>query len=387
MIVAGGGIGGLATALAAARTGISVQLLEQAAEFSEVGAGIQLGPNAVRVLQAMGVGPALAQVEARPSQLEVRNAVSAELLGTLPLGDTALSRYGADYLTVARADLQDLLLHAVQSHGTVQLHLNAQLNHVEQNTDAVHVRTANGLALQAHVLAGADGLWSHVRPYVCSASAPRVTGHLAYRAMVPQSQLPVHLRSQVVTAWMGPDFHAVQYPVRSGDWLNIVAIVQGSVNGDATGWDYQANAVDLRNHLKQAGGKLRELLFAVDAWRLWPLFDRPPMACAAEHFKARVALVGDAAHPMRPYLAQGAGMAIEDAAALAQCLSAHSGNVPVALQAFATSRWQRNARVQARAIRNGEIFHLQGPMRWGRDTALKVLGQRLLDVPWLYAGP
>jgi salicylate hydroxylase len=364
-----------------------VQLLEQAAEFSEVGAGIQLGPNAVRVLQAMGVGPALAQVAARPSQLEVRNAVSAELLGTLPLGDTALSRYRADYLTVARADLQDLILQAVQSHGTVQLHLNAQLNHVEQNTDAVHVKAANGLALRADLLVGADGLWSRVRPHVCGANAPRVTGHLAYRAMVPQSQLPVHLRSQVVTAWMGPDFHAVQYPVRGGDWLNIVAIVHGRVNGDATGWDYQANAADLRGHLKRAGGKLRELLFAVDAWRLWPLFDRPPMASAAEHARGRVALVGDAAHPMRPYLAQGAGMAIEDAAALAQCLSAHGGNVPVALQAFATSRWQRNAHVQARAILNGEIFHLQGPMRWGRDTALKVLGQGLLDVPWLYAGP
>jgi salicylate hydroxylase len=387
MIVAGGGIGGLATALSAARAGMSVQLLEQAAEFSEVGAGIQLGPNAVRVLQSMGVGPALAQVSARPLRLEVRNAVSAELLGVLPLGDTALSRYGADYLTVARADLQDLLLRAAQAHSNVKLHLNALLNHVEQYADAVHVRTTSGLALQGNVLAGADGLWSRVRPYVSGSSAPRVTGHLAYRAMVPQNQLPQHLRSQLVTAWMGPDFHAVQYPVRGGDWLNMVVIVHGRVNGDATGWDYQANAADLRGHLKGAGGTLRELLFAVDAWRLWPLFDRPPMASAAEHSRGHIALVGDAAHPMRPYLAQGAGMAIEDAAALAQCLSSHAGNVLVALQAFATSRWQRNARVQARAIRNGEIFHLQGPMRWGRDVVLKVLGRRLLDVPWLYFGP
>lgn len=387
LLIAGGGIGGLATALACARAGCAVRLLEQAVEFSEVGAGIQLGPNAVRVLQALGVGPALAQVAARPARLEVRNALSADLLGTLPLGDAALQRYGAGYLTVARADLQNVLLGAVQAHGGVALQLNAALHTVTQDDLAVQVQTSRGEALQAQALIGADGLWSRVRHAVCGGTPPRVTGHLAYRAMVPQSQLPVHLRSQVVTAWMGPDFHAVQYPVRGGEWLNVVAIVHGSMRGDSTGWDYQANAADLRSRLHNAGGNLRELLLAIDAWRLWPLFDRPPMASGAEHARGRIALMGDAAHPMRPYLAQGAGMAIEDAAALANSLSANAGDVPHALQAFAAQRWQRNARVQARAIRNGEIFHWQGPMRVGRDLALRALGKHLLDVPWLYSGP
>ena len=399
VLVAGGGIGGLATALACARAGCQVSLLEQATAFSEVGAGIQLGPNAVRVLQSLGVGPALAHVAARPSRLEVRNALSADVLGTLPLGDVALSRYGADYFTVARADLQDLLLRAVRAHEGVALHLQTALQAVEQDANGVRVHTAQSDAphaqasidatatMEAHALIGADGLWSRVRHAVCGDAPPRVTGHLAYRAMVPQNQLPAHLRSQLVTAWMGPDFHAVQYPVRGGEWLNVVVIVHGSVRGDHTGWDYQANAADLRGRLHNAAAPLRELLLAIDAWRLWPLFDRPPMASAAEHVRGRVALIGDAAHPMRPYLAQGAGMAIEDAAALAASLSAHPGDVPTALQVFAAQRWQRNARVQARAIRNGEIFHLQGPMRWGRDMALRALGKHLLDVPWLYAGP
>jgi salicylate hydroxylase len=266
------------------------------------------------------------------------------------------------------------------------LYVSTALKQVEHDADGVRVHAANDLTLDAQLLVGADGLWSRVRPYVCGETPPRATGHLAYRAMVPQSQLPAHLRSQVVTAWMGPDFHAVQYPVRSGEWLNVVAIVHGAIKGDNIGWDYQANAADLRGRLHKAGGNLRELLLSIDAWRLWPLFDRPPMAAASEHARGRIALVGDAAHPMRPYLAQGAGMAIEDAVALADCLASIADDVPLAFQKFAAMRWQRNARVQARAIRNGEIFHMHGPMRVGRDLALKALGSRLLDVPWLYGG-
>jgi salicylate hydroxylase len=216
--------------------------------------------------------------------------------------------------------------------------------------------------------------------------APRVTGHLAFRAMLPQAQLPAALRSQVVTAWMGPDFHGVHYPVRGGEWLNVVCIVHGRVAGDPQSWDHSANAQELRSRMALARGPLQELIHAIDQWRLWPLTDRPPMASAAEHAKGRIALLGDAAHPMRPYLAQGAGMAIEDAAALATCLADAPGQIPRALARYADMRWQRNARVQARAIRNGEIYHFKGVRQLGRDLALKLLGARLMDVPWLYSG-
>lgn len=383
IVIVGGGIGGLASALAAARAGLSVRLLEQAQAFGEVGAGIQLGPNVVRVLQGWGLGDALARVAAFPAQLEVRNALSAETLGVLPLGERAVARYGAPYATVARADLHALLLQAVQAH-PVALQLATTLARVQQDADAVHLQTAAGDSLTTPLLVGADGLWSRVRQTLMPHAQPRSTGHLAFRAMVRQDSLPAPLRSQVVTAWLGPKFHAVQYPVRGGEWLNVVAIVQGHVEGDPQSWDHSANATELRARLANAQAPLLDLIYALDDWRLWPLYDRPPMASAAEQAQGRIALLGDAAHPMRPYLAQGAGMAIEDAQQLVASLLAQPAHVPAALAHYAQTRWQRNARVQARAIRNGQIFHLRGPARQGRDASLRLLGARLLDVPWLY---
>jgi salicylate hydroxylase len=195
------------------------------------------------------------------------------------------------------------------------------------------------------------------------------------------------LRSQEITAWLGPRLHVVQYPVRSGEWLNVVVIVQGKVQGDLQDWDHRSNAEDLQKTLVSACAPLQALTEAIPEWRLWALCDRQPMGSAAEHAQGRVCLIGDAAHPMRPYLAQGAGMAIEDAAELGQSLSRvkdGAAEVVQALSQFAQRRWQRNARVQARAIRNGDIFHLSGPAAWARDASMKLLGERLLDVPWLY---
>jgi salicylate hydroxylase len=388
MVISGGGIGGLAAALTCARAGWQVDLLEQSPVFGEVGAGIQLGPNVVKVLEAMGLRDALRRVAAFPSHLEVRNAITTERLGVLPLGATAVQRYGAPYVTIARADMHTLLLEAVRATGGVGLHLDSRVIGITQNAQGVRVDTVQDQTFDAPLLLGADGLWSMVRKHVVEDdAAARVTGHLAFRAMLPQSALPASLRTQVVTAWMGPDFHAVHYPVRSGEWLNVVCIVHGKVSGDPQSWDHSANAHELRSRMSQARGPLRDLIYAIDQWRLWPLTDRQPMASAAEHAKGRIALLGDAAHPMRPYLAQGAGMAIEDAAALATCLGETPDQVPEALTRYANMRWQRNARVQARAIRNGEIYHLKGVQQVGRDIALKLLGARLMDVPWLYKGP
>ena len=383
MVIVGGGIGGLAAALAAARAGRAVQLLEQAGAFAEIGAGVQLGPNAVRVLEGWGLIDALRSVAAFPERLEVRNALSAQTLGVLPLGERTVARYGAAHATVARSDLHGLLLQAVQGHG-VPLQLNVVLTEVSQTIEGVQLRTASGQTLATPLLIGADGLWSRVRQHLLHDSPPRATGHLAFRAMVKQSALPALVRSQVVTAWLGPKFHVVQYPVRGGEWLNVVVIVQGHTPGDPTSWDHSANAQELRARLADAQAPLLDLIHAIDEWRLWPLYDRAPMASAREQAQGRIALLGDAAHPMRPYLAQGAGMAIEDAQQLAASLQAHADDVPAALAHYGYMRWQRNARVQARAIRNGEIFHLRGPMRLGRDVALKLLGARLLDMPWLY---
>ncbi len=385
ILVAGGGIGGLAAAYALAHKGAQVTLLEQSSEFGEVGAGIQLGPNVVRILEAWGLGEALRGVAAFPECLRVRNAMNGAVLGELPMGQAMVQRYGASYVTIARADMHGLLLDAVRRQGKVHLRLSSEVSRVDQDEQTVRVQTLTQ-NFHAPMLVGADGVWSRLRKEVVDDGAPRVTGHLAFRALVPQADLPEKLRSKVVTAWLGRDFHVVQYPVRRGEWLNVVAIVHGHVYGDPKHWDHSANAAELRTRLAGATKALRDLVHAIPNWRLWALSDRPPMRSASEHARGRIALLGDAAHPMRPYLAQGAGMAIEDADTLARVLDANPDDVPAALQSYANLRWQRNARVQARAIRNGEIFHLRGPMQVGRDLSLRLLGEKLLDVPWLYRG-
>jgi salicylate hydroxylase len=188
---------------------------------------------------------------------------------------------------------------------------------------------------------------------------------------------------------MGPRLHVVHYPVRSGQWLNLVAIVHGEKPHqaqEAQAWDQVGHTQALMQAMGSVGRDLQERLASVPAWRQWALHDRAPVMAAREMVQGRVALLGDAAHPMRPFLAQGAGMAIEDALALGQCLSAETGNVAERLQAYAEQRWARNARVQARAIRNGRIFHATGLVAWGRNRSMRLMGERVMDVPWLYGG-
>ena len=389
VLVAGGGIGGLAAALAISRSGQDVRLFERACAFSEVGAGIQLGPNVVRVLHHWGLAEALASVAAFPDQLEVRSASSGQVLGRLRLGEAMAQRYGAPYACVHRADLHGLLLNAVKQNTSVILHLDRPLQDFTQTPQAVTVQTGDGLSVEGDALVGADGLWSTVRQQLLGDGPPRRSGHLAYRALVAQSALPERLRSRIVTVWLGPRMHVVQYPVRGGEWLNVVAIVQGDTGTQGDGWDHRANAADLAAALAGSDGALQDLVGAISAWRLWPVCEREPMQGAYQHALGRVALLGDAAHPMRPYLAQGAGMAIEDAAALGQVLQLaqdRAFDIPTLLQRYALNRWQRNAKVQARATRNGEIFHVEGVVRWGRDVAMRLLGEKLLDMPWLYGG-
>ena len=226
-LIIGGGIGGLAAALACSRVGAPVELFERSAAFTEVGAGIQLGPNVVNVLHGWGLKEALAGVAAFPQRLQVRSAMSGTELGGLRLGEAAVARYGSPYATVHRADLHGLLLAALKPHGGVQLHVGSEVERFAQHDEGVALHTVDGREARGELLVGADGLWSQVRQQLLNDGAPRATGHLAYRAMVRQSSLPERLRSQQITAWLGPKLHMVQYPVRGGDWLNVVAVVHG----------------------------------------------------------------------------------------------------------------------------------------------------------------
>jgi salicylate hydroxylase len=387
IVIAGGGIGGLAAALRCAAPEVAVHVVERAKAFSEVGAGIQIGPNVTRILKAWGLDTAVQSVAAFPDFLRVRQARSGAQIGQLRLGATAVARYGAPYVTVHRADLHEVLLQAVQGQARAHLILNQDVTGFAQHTDGVLVQLSNGEPMMAKALVGADGLWSQVRAQLLGDGAPHFTGHLAYRALLLQSELPAALRTQDVTVWWGPRLHVVQYPVRRGELLNLVAIVHGPAPSDTAPWDHAANAADLAHALGDVCSDLKALVEAAPAWRLWALCDREPMRGADQQAQGAVALLGDAAHPMRPYMAQGAGMAIEDADALGRCLALPGDDVPTKLAHFAQLRWQRNARVQHKAIRNGQIFHAQGLLGWGRDTSMRLLGEGLIDVPWLYGGP
>lgn len=391
LLIAGGGIGGLAAALASARAGWGVRLFERAPEFSEVGAGIQLGPNVMRILRDWGLEQELGDVVALPDKLVVRNAVSGAEVGALELGARCMARYGAPYATIHRADLHRLLCRAVFNEAEVVVRLDQTVKSFTDSGSAVTLTTQAGQQIEGDALVGADGVWSGVRQQLLDDGLPEVTGHLAYRTMLNQSALPPTLRSNQVTVWLGPRLHVVQYPVRQSQWMNVVAIVHGQPPVHPDNWDHSANAGDLARATGAMCQPLRDLLAAVPSatinaypWRLWALAGRAPVSSADQMARGCVALLGDSAHPMRPYLAQGAGMAIEDAAELGRSLSMDAVDVPTRLKRYAMARWQRVARVQARSTRNGQIFHSTGLMRVGRDASIRLLGERVLDVPWLY---
>jgi salicylate hydroxylase len=367
-------------------------VLERAATFSEVGAGIQMGPNVTRTLHAWGLAEDLKAIGFAPRKLEAKDTQTGQVIGSLPLGQRSLDTYGAPYVTVHRADLHRVLLQKLMRSGLAQLHLDSEVEAVQQAADGIQI---SGTSLPASLtefsqfsaMVGADGLWSATRQFVVPRTTPRVTGLLAYRALLPMQFLPEKLRLQDVNVWLGPRLHAVLYPVQCGECLNLVVVVQGQPPANLDDWDHAGHKEELDRAMGPIHADLRDMLAAVPAWRLWPLCDRPPLQGPHEMAKGRIALLGDAAHPMRPFLAQGAGMAIEDAAALARSWARADLPVEDRLQMYAQARWARNAQVQQRSIRNGQIFHLQGPLRWGRNVAMKLMGESLMDVPWLYAGP
>ena len=386
VLIAGGGIGGLAAAIACSRAGARVRLYERSPEATELGAGIQLGPNAVRVLRGWGLGASLEAAAARPRAVTIRDAATGVQLAAMALDDFE-ARYGAPYLTIRRTDLHRLLLDAVQT-GPVRLSTGqTALGFVEQADGTVHLRLSPGPSVEGDALVAADGLWSSLRAQWPGALPVRATGHLAYRALIRRESLPSQLKWDEVTAWLGTGLHVVHYPVQKGDMLNVVVLVEGSLPGEPGHWDHAAPAGAVEAALAGMAPLLPELARAAEGWGLWALCDRRPLQSADEMVRGRVALLGDAAHPMLPYLAQGAGMALEDACELEKVLRLSGIDMPLRLRRYALNRWQRNARVQARSRRNARIFHASGPLRWGRDASLALLGPRLLDMPWLYGGP
>ena len=394
ILLVGGGIGGLATALALGQGGVATHLFEQSPAFTEVGAGIGLGPNALRRLQTWRVWDALQAKGFVPSQLEVMDAQGGRQLGCLPMAKAFEQRYGAPYLTIHRADLHQVLLDAVNAQGLSVLHLGHRLQ--DGQTDASCVNTQwlapDGQAVwqESQALVGVDGISSKVRELAWPSQQLQASGHWAYRTLLPRHVLPAAWRSDAMGLWMGPRLHLVHYPVRGGEWLNVVVLVEATDAAQTPGWDSHRSATqtadDLNLALKGCCSCLQDLVRMSESWRAWALFDRHPVQSADDMVRGRLALLGDAAHPMLPYLAQGAGMAIEDADTLAQCWVQAGLSVEQRLQAYAQARWQRVAKVQARARRNARLFHASGVLAWGRDAAMRWGGAAVMDMPWLYGG-
>lgn len=383
ILIAGAGIGGLATALACAQRGCQVTVLEATREFGEVGAGIQLGPNAMKVLAALGLEQKVLQSASLPQAIVIADATSGKPISRMLLGDAVQQKYGQAYVSLHRADLHSLLLAAVRAAG-VQLHTCQALQKYEQSAQYVCRLEAN-FDEKFDALIGADGLWSRVREQLLGDGAPHATGHAAFRALLPEQDIPHALRTPHVRTWWARNVHVVSYPLRTGRLWNVVVLSE-MPDAQAGGWHLGARHEDVMRLFQSTEPQLRSLLDAVgtqpSAWQRWNLFDRKPLS-AAQMAHGRVALLGDAAHPMLPYLAQGAAMALEDAWVLAQCLSA-AQDAPSALRSYANQRAARVARVVKTAQRNGQIFHLTGVIAVARDAVLSLQGTSVLGLPWLY---
>jgi salicylate hydroxylase len=353
LVLAGAGIGGL-TVAAALGGRAEVILLEQARELSEIGAGLQLGPNATRILQRLGLGAGLEAIGFEPQAIEIRDAASRALMLRQPLGSAARERWGAPYLHVHRSDLQALL--AGRARETAELRLAARVGGLEQDAAGVRLALSGGGSLEADAVLGCDGLRSAVRAALWGPGRPRFTGMTAWRGTVAADRLPAGLIPPVAAIWTGRGRHFVHYYVRGGALVNFVGVVERS-DWTSESWTERGDKAELARDYAGWPEPVLALIEAVpEAWR-WALFDRPPLE---RWSKGRASLLGDAAHPMLPSFAQGASQAIEDAEAAARHL-ASGADAAAALDAYQAERIERTARVQALSRRNARLFHL-GPM-------------------------
>src|SRR5271166_852782 len=374
-IIAGAGISGLSSALALSQAGFKVAVYERAKALEEFGAGIQLTPNATRVLSRLDLLESVSKVAMRPRAVRVLRGQDDAILAGMDLGD-ADRRWGAPYLAVHRADLQATLVKTVDDDPNTDLILGASITGVRQDRDQVSV-IVNGSASAsdcADLVVGADGLRSTIRGILGprEAAAIAFTGRMAFRATIDSSLLEPSWSQPEITLCLGPCAHLVFYPLRGGSIVNIVAVIESEPSkspGDVP-WDSAANLRDLELAFAQWSGAIRRLLAAAGTWRAWPLYTRPPLR---SFHKGRVALAGDAAHPMVPFLAQGAAQAIEDADAIGRSLS-NAKDVRSGLADYSQNRVGRATRVQIEAQRQGPVYHLRGPLALARDAALRILG-------------
>ena len=386
VIIAGAGIGGLTAALALARSGFRALVLEQAERLEETGAGIQLSPNATRILIDLGLADRLQPHVVPPAAIRVLGGRSGREIVRIPLGGEATQRYGAPYWVIHRGDLQAALSDAAVQDLNIVLRLGMSMEDFATHPHGVTVsaRGTTGLWTEhGHALIAADGLWSAARTRIASKAPPRFAGRTAWRALVPAAQIAPEFRDPIVYLWLGRDAHLVHYPVKGGKLINVVVITADDWSG--TGWSEPAGRIDLLARLtsRRWAPQAHSVFRAPDAWLKWALYESEPLTSFAQ---GAAALLGDAAHAMLPFLAQGAAMAIEDGAVAAQCLARMPDDPAAAWESYSAIRRGRTRKVQRLAARNGKRYHRAGAAAMLRNTAMRLLGgERLLqNYDWLY---
>jgi 3-hydroxybenzoate 6-monooxygenase len=365
ILVAGGGIGGLAAALALTRQGYSVKVLEQAAELGEIGAGIQLGPNAFAAFDALGVGPEARGRAVYTDEMVMHDALDETLVGRIPTGEAFRARFGNPYAVIHRADVHKSLLEGAQRSDRIQVCTATTVQRLEQDEQGVTVHDSRGRTHRGLALVGADGVKSAVRRQLVGDEA-RVSGHVVYRAVVDRRDFPEDLRWNAASIWVGPNCHLVHYPLRGGEQYNVVVTFHSREREE---WSVREGSRDeVQSYFEGICPRARQLIDLPKDWKRWATADREPIA---QWTHGRVTLLGDAAHPTLQYLAQGACMALEDAVTLGEALRFHDGHVERALALYQRARIARTARVVLSAREMGRIFHAKGVERLVRNSLWK----------------
>jgi len=384
VIIAGGGIGGAAAALALLRKGFDVEVYEQAAELGEVGAGVQISPNGSRALDYLGVFKQLEKVSCAPEKKEFRLWNSGDSWPMFDLGKIAIEKYGYPYLTVYRPDLLETLVNAAREIKPDVFHLGQPVVDIQQDAQSATLILQDGSSATGDILIGADGIKSTIRRQLWGPDVPKFSGMMAWRAVIPMQNLPSHMQVMVGSTWIGPGQHLVNYPLRDGKLMNMVGTVERP-DWKVESWTVEGTTEECLNDYSGWHEDVQSLIKSAPKLLKWAFGERVPMK---KWSKNRISLMGDACHPTLPFLAQGAVMAIEDAVVLSRCLEQYYSNLETALLVYEQSRSERTCKTVTEARKNTDRFHSAELVT--RERAEKYLQKEMGEAPihdrynWLY---